>query len=412
MRKINWFALLTSTSLFFGGLLGYYSILYVAVICYIPSATVTVPYRGLFLLFTLWLSSSYFFKRRPFYSGKLLFVFFAFWILYAVAILLEPSGYLYQSKLKYGLMALGGCVLPSLPLLFRMQLSELNIGWITTLITGIAVGMCSLFLYGDAQDIGRAQKGEFIGDFVTIGPLQLSYIGSVSMLLGLHCAIEGKALRLRILRYGFATALLILGAFQVSIGASRGAVVAIVVVVLLFVGARLRTFRDMSNGALLLSLLIVGGSLVSYYSDVLGSVLFMRLQAILHVQDTYMHGGHGIGRIFIYQASIEQFLENPFFGGGLTVRSMDSYSHNFLLEAFLSTGVFGGMLFSVFFFGSLWRALLIIRYVPQCSWVSVLFLHYSVSVQFSSSLASNTYFWFTAMLVLGVYEFSGVKMQN
>tara|TARA_B110001469_G_C9648137_1_gene328985 strand:- start:7033 stop:8022 length:990 start_codon:yes stop_codon:yes gene_type:complete len=320
--------------------------------------------------------------------------------------------YMFQSKTTYTLLTLGGCIIPSIPFLFYFTKKELRYGHLAILAGACLVGLLSFALYGGASDIGRAAKGKFIGDFVTLGPLQLSYLGSVSILLCLNCLFDSEVIRMRILRYSVSALLGGLGAFQLTIGASRGAVVVVLVVFLLFVFARLRNFRDalaslvMIFGAAVISLLVI------MFSDVIGSVLFERLEALLYMNESYIFGGHGIGRIFLYQASFQQFLDRPLFGGGLVVRGAFTYSHNFIIEAFMSTGIIGGLLFLIFYVTCVVRSIMLMRYARHLTWIAILFLHYAINVQFSSNLAGNTYFWVTSAMVLGAYEFSGIRHRN
>ena len=393
-----------------GATFGFFGMLYAAVVLYVPSQILTVPYRGGFLLLTVFLLCRYrVIQSRPMYSGILVYAFVAFWILYLIAILIEPVDELFQPKSTYLKLIVGGILVPSTVFLFSKTATELRVGHRSVLCMCVIVGLCSFFIYGDARGLGRAEKGEFIGDFVTLGPLQLSYLGSVSILLGLNCLLDREVFRWQVVRISLAALLLIFGAFQMSIGASRGAVVAVVVVSFIFIFARVRSVKNFLGSLGGLCLLVIAGILVVVFSENLGSALFDRLIKMLYLQDTYTFGGHGIGRIYLYKAAIGQFLESPLFGGGLSIRGIFTYPHNAILEAFMATGVLGGILFTAYFFGVTRRAIFLIRHQPSLAWASILYLHYAVNIMFSSNLSSNTYFWYTSMMVIGVSEFCGVK---
>jgi len=143
-----------------------------------------------------------------------------------------------------------------------------------------------------------------------------------------------------------------------------------------------------------------------FFADMMGSALVMRLKSLMNMQETYMYSNMGLGRIFIYQATIEQFFGNPILGNGLYCRAVASYPHNFILEAYMTTGVFGGTAFMIYFSTCVSRAIKIIRYFPNYSWVSLLFLHYAVYCQFSSGIITNHYFWYSSAMVIAVYEFA------
>jgi O-antigen ligase len=139
-----------------------------------------------------------------------------------------------------------------------------------------------------------------------------------------------------------------------------------------------------------------------FISQAMGSALVYRLTELLDIFDIIKYGGYGADRVFMWQAAIAQWLESPFFGRGLILEAYFTYPHNAVLEAFMTTGVIGGSAFLIFLIGCLVKAYQLLKHAPEYGWVAVLFVHYAIYVQFSSSITINSYFWYSAAGVLGL----------
>lgn len=393
--------------LYGGGLFGMHISLLIAVIIYIPSRSVTMPFRGAVLVVSVCGILYALNKRFRFYRGKLWIALLLFWGLYGLSIFLEPSMLLQQSRFSYALYAFGVCAIPMCAFTIITNRSNLRTGMIWLYISAFVAGAVSIALYGGASlhETGRAKGGEFIGDFVAIGPLLLSYAGSAMVVMGAYWVLVKESLPSKVLRYTFAAILGVIGAYMMALGASRGPVIAIAVPCVLFMFLRVRKASDVLVLLVgILGLTCIGFGML-FFADKMGSALGMRLKSLMNIQQTYFEGGVGVGRIAIYSATIQQFLGNPILGNGLYCRAAGSYPHNFILEAYMTTGIIGGTSFLVYLCTCVSRAIKIIRFYPVYSWVSLLFLHYAVYCQFSSGIITNHYFWYSSAMVIAVYEF-------
>lgn len=314
---------------------------------------------------------------------------------------------LQQSRGSYFLYAFGVCAIPTCGFILLTHRGNIRPGMIWLYAIAFLAGAVSIALYGGASlhGSGRAQGGEFIGDFVAIGPLLLSYMGSAMVVLGVYWVLVKESLPSKLFRYGFALILGVIGAYLMALGASRGPVVAVFIPVVLLMVLRVKKASDVIMLLVgFVALACIGFGLL-FFADKMGSSLAMRLKSLTHIQQTYFEGGMGIGRIFIYRETILQIFGNPILGSGLYCRSAGTYPHNFILEAYMATGVFGGTAFLVYLCSCVSRAIKIIRFFPVYSWVSLIFLHYAVYCQFSSGLITNHYFWYASGMVIAVYEF-------
>lgn len=107
-----------------------------------------------------------------------------------------------------------------------------------------------------------------------------------------------------------------------------------------------------------------------------------------------------VGRGNLIPASIEEFWRNPLLGSGLSEQITYQYPHNSVLEAFMSLGVLGGVLF-VFVLGyGMFKALkLVFSRDPWC-WVGFIFVQYAVYGLLSSSIYLLEVFWFVLALTV------------
>ncbi|MEN8829980.1 MAG: O-antigen ligase family protein [Lentimonas sp.] len=408
IKKVFSLKHLTTAVFYGGGLFGMHVALLIAVILYIPSRSTTMPFRAAVLIVSIWAIGLSISKGYTFYRGKLWIALAVFWAFYGLRIFMEPSMMLQQSRMNYALYAFGICAIPTCGYLVSTTRSNLRAGMICMYTVAFLAGAMSIALYGNASlhGTGRAKGGEFIGDFVALSPLLISYTGSALVVLGAYWALVRESLPSVIIRYVIAGAFVAIGAYLMALGASRGPVIAVFIPYALFIVCRVRKPSDVFM-LIVSSVMLAGmGVVLLFFSDQMGSQLVMRLKSLLYMQETYMSGGMGIGRLAIYPLAIQQFLENPILGSGLYLRAVDSHPHNFILEAYMTTGVFGGTAFLIYFCACVTRALKIIRYFPVYSWVSLLFLHYAVYCQFSSSMIKNHYFWYSSAMVIAVYEFA------
>ncbi|NCA80756.1 MAG: O-antigen ligase domain-containing protein, partial [Sphingobacteriia bacterium] len=103
----------------------------------------------------------------------------------------------------------------------------------------------------------------------------------------------------------------------------------------------------------------------------------------------------GSGRGKLYNQAISNFLASPLFGSGLEVGTgaKTAYCHNCILEAFISTGLFGGIIFILIIIRAFKDALWILRNSTGLGWIAGLFMMLFVGTLFSGSLYGATIMW-------------------
>lgn len=426
--KITLVDRLMQISVYSLGFFGYYVALFIAVIIYMPSRLATVPHRGIMLGAAL-LTGIYVITRgRRFYHGPALLWFIIFWLAIVGRIFMaKVSGEILLHPLSYYLIySIGVCAIPVVPFLAEVDFRRMKIGFWSLLASGLLGATIGLMLYGLA-DVGRAKGGEFVGDFVAIGPLHLAYMGSALFCLGLYVVFYSENFRsmnlskpligifwlgifyfiiperwrFRMVQAIIALLLLAAGSYLVMLGASRGPIFAIAACGLFIALAKTRKPEHVFKLFFILMAIGVSGFGLLYLSQFMGSNLYYRVMGLGQLGHVITYGGFGGDRYFLWKEAIGQFFSSPLIGSGLVVQGYYSYPHNGIIEAFMTTGIIGGFAFCAFVFICLKRAFELIRFAPMYGWVSILFVHYFIYLQFSSSLMTNNYFWYSAAAVLG-----------
>ena len=105
-----------------------------------------------------------------------------------------------------------------------------------------------------------------------------------------------------------------------------------------------------------------------------------------------------VGRETMIQGAIGQFEDHPLFGDAMLERTSETYPHNVFLEAFMATGLFGGLLFFGMYvdaFRNAWRA----SRAPGYGWLFIFLIQTTSLSFFSGSLYSVSDVW----IVLGLF---------
>ncbi|OWW26243.1 hypothetical protein B4Q04_00735 [Zobellia sp. OII3] len=175
------------------------------------------------------------------------------------------------------------------------------------------------------------------------------------------------------------------------------------VVVLLAVSG----FYFLAKSGLVKGVILVGCSALVFYfsldflielSEVVGSSIVTRLLSAIETGETS-------GRDLIYANAIGHFLDSPIFGSYYLIPSgigNGGYPHNFFIEAFMTTGLVGGIPFVAMVLVTLKKSFLLLKKQDDSGWVVLLFLQVLVFGMFSSSLYSSQDFWALSFFILSM----------
>ena len=348
------------------------------------SRLITMPFRAVVLVLGTGLLISAWRNRRLVSLNGLHILFICFWSLYGIRLVYET---LYNAELlvfkytEYLAYGFGICIASTYGLFTRMSLRVANVAprfiWLLALIaiiTGIVLRR------GELGIDRRAQFG-------TLNPISYGQCSVTLILLSAYLALTTKELWLKVL---FAVGSLP-GFVVVTLAASRGPVLCLlgglaVLFVLAFrLGHKLRA---------------IFGTFVVVIGLWMGLDHLIQSQSLLTTRFSEtaqdFQGGGELERPILWSAALAEYVKHPVLGAGLEIPVM-GYPHNLTIEALLTTGPLGALLFialQVFMIRGMGHTL---RFIPT-TWAALLGVQYLVHSQFSGSLCFAPEFWATVLL--------------
>jgi O-antigen ligase len=176
---------------------------------------------------------------------------------------------------------------------------------------------------------------------------------------------------------------------------SKGPLLALIVACAAWVVGRVMRSTD-SKGVIkaLLAFLTVGGVVAVIavsVSSLLGFNLLSRFEALSLDRST-------AERLLLMKHALQQFEESPLFGDAVVETTTRFYPHNLPVDALMTTGVIGFMLYfglTLYCIAAAWRLLR-----TRHSWIALLFVQFTIASMFSGSAYFDAPFWaITALLI-------------
>lgn len=189
--------------------------------------------------------------------------------------------------------------------------------------------------------------------------------------------------RFSILYKAFFGAVLLIVFYTLAVAATRSAFVALGIVVLLYLAAN---FKSLSNSKFAFNLVILVGVVIA------SAPYWINWFDLIVKRFTYGVERGSTGRDHIYPKAIELFLNNPVFGGSFVLPN-EAYFHNSILDAFVSTGLFGGILFLILNFKVMKICFSWFKRDSPYIFFAVGFVITFISSLFTSNLFSNYVYW-------------------
>ena len=321
------------------------------------------------------------------FASSLTICFFAFWLCYSVRLyvatfIMEDD--LSRPAVVYWIWAIGVCFVPAVAMIFGFSVSAVQYAarWVCV---SCLVGLCIALLSATtvrvledefAYDIGRL-------NIESLNPISLGHFAATGVIMGSMLMTRRGAWRFRVM----GATLFALGVIVTALANSRGPVVALFVALIVFLSAGARWSRLVS--------FVIGASLVVAVSSFAGlsilnidDGLWARFAAIGDADDA-----SSFGRVLAYQGALSQFLGSPVFGDGLEEKITGFYPHNILLEAFMTTGLIGGMPFLILLVVAIRRAWVLTASRSEHLWLGLLLIQYTTGAMFSGSIYTAGAFW-------------------
>lgn len=159
----------------------------------------------------------------------------------------------------------------------------------------------------------------------------------------------------------------------IGIGASKGSIVALALslLVIFFVNRKVN-FRFL--------ILFIFSFLVIYNAELL-FLGTLKDRFTQHSLDVNLYSSERELRYYLWNFSIDKFIDNPIFGYSLEISNNDleilsspAYSHNIILESLLSLGFIGGSVLVIIIIMTINNGIYIAKNKLDESWILLLFL--------------------------------------
>ena len=298
---------------------GYYAfscVMLISVWADLPSRTITVPYRALFLLGSLgiiiWRQ-----PNRPTmpYCGYFLLL-LPFWLITELRIVLAWTESAPFDQANYSDLLLRSflmCFIPMIAFWREYDLRAYRTGFKALVLFGGLASLVATWFYREAfsTGVGRLRKGSLVGDVEALSPLALSYLGSSMIVLGMAIFLETGLLKNRLVGKFVPWIIIAVGVPPFLLGTSRGSVLAILGCSFVLLIARLKKGR-IRKAVVWATFVAFLGCVLIYTAAIAESSVLERFFSIVRDVEA---GESSAVRLPIWKNSLELFLRSPLWGG-------------------------------------------------------------------------------------------------
>lgn len=382
--------------IFFLTFLGYYAILLLLFNLGLSefSRSVTVPIRLLIMFFILLLV---WFNRSNLNSNSAIKWFLVFIGVYFYRLFIEYNNDVnyYMPVSNVFIYFVAFCVVPFVGIVTqKIDYKTLNFVFKSFLYGGLIFSILSIFSYqqfiGEVARLSETSIGESV-----LSPLAMSYSSALTIGVMLFYLLTNKVSRkLKI----FILVIIGISIIPFFLGASRGALIAITIPLILYflAGKGVMFFFKTTI------LLVIFTTLLVYLDSQLNSGLLNRF---LGISQAINKGESSAIRTIIWNQSFNQFMDSPFVGSTIVVKGWGGYPHNIFIETLQTTGTLGFISIFILTLKGFKSCLYIFRNHKKYIWVTIIFIQAFIQNFFSGALYTAVWFWTGLALVLATYSF-------
>lgn len=370
---------------------GYPLISALPLILQVNSRVISVPYRGLVLIYSVaiicWLGVRF----GRLYRGIFWIPFIAFWVMYTIRLLLDvifvPAP-IRISGPEYFAYALGMCLVTAIALFIRVDRPTLEKGLRYTF--ALAVVACVIALYVNvaailAGDLESLQNMRMSSE--TLSPISLGNLGVTVCILSLFMMLRRE--RPRVWSMVGLILLLVVGIATTAMAASRQPILALALALPVLVWLGMRQGAG-ARAWLLGGAVIVGGIAGGIYVEyTLGFGTISRIQSVIAFQGD----NSAMTRVTLFTDAWDQFLSHPFFGNHLEEMNSSFHPHNPLVESFMAAGFLAGTAFTLMLAVSIFAAMKLLVRLPSQGWLPILYGQYLLHALVSGALFLSVDMW-------------------
>ncbi len=333
---------------------------------------------------------------------KYLSVFAIFWVTYLMRMAADTTyeaDQLSKPASEYWIWAVGVCLIPALALVGVSPASTMPKAFkLTWLALGTSAGLAILFgstivtrLDGTQTDTGRLA-------LESLNPISAGHLGaSLVILSGWYWWTEKgpKAIFRAASLLG-----MLAGSYLLISSASRGPLIALLCVIAII----LLTFRLRK----LIKIAIAAGLIAAALLPPLFSVIDLESLALAAriVASTSGEDLSVASRQDSFLGAWNQFLSNPLLGDFLEERSTGYYPHNIVIEAFMATGLTGGLTLLAISIIATWKAFRLVKLKSPYAWAALIYIQYLAGAQLSGAIYGASIFWAFSVLMIFTQTFN------
>ncbi|MEC5292975.1 MULTISPECIES: O-antigen ligase family protein [unclassified Aurantimonas] len=377
-----------------GTLVGYPTATSLALVLDLPSTTLSIILRGGILACTVAV-----FALK---LGRVPFPTLSVWMLlllltlYGMRLAVETAFHadiLGKEPSLYWIWYIGVVVVPSLSILFFREIDYAQIErW---LIVCLAFTAVVVVVRGSTSVIGESGNTVETGRIAleALNPISVGYVGAQLALLGIWRGLAVKGLPFYKRVFGIMMAAL--GIYVLFLSSSRGPVLATVAAFLVMFLAQ----RGLKQIWLIVATTVFVAAGVSYLLSVADS---LNVSFLSRMTDFGTADASSAVRLTLYFEAFDIVYNHPFFGNAFEVPSFRSYPHNFFMEFYMATGIFGGTLAVFVMLSLVVKSLRMVLRVHNGSIMALFFVMNLIGAQFSGAVFSSSSLWICAMIVAAV----------
>jgi O-antigen ligase len=382
--------------------IGYFIGLTLVVKLNFPSRYYSVPIRFFvaFLMLILIIKAK---NKFPLNSSNLLFAYF--WLIYLFS---SIRYFLFDNlNVSYLLDIFGYSIIYSiLPFIFysnsALQIQRIQIKF-AIILSGFFLSIIAFFQYwGDFINAGVSRLGNVVyyegEDYKYLSDLALSYSASLIMGLSIYNIFYEESNLSRKIKNLF---IILVALIPFLLGSSRGSIFSLLFPFFFFIFFKKK--KSLFRSVVITFSFVLFGIVAFFIAQNFGSSAFTRVFTIASDIDS---GSDSAARLDIWYTSILQFLNSPIFGDYVLNRKWNFYPHNIFVEVLMSTGIIGFLPFCILIYYAFKKSIKIIKFSPQDSWITIIFLQGFMMSSFSGSVTDNIILWAGMGLVFSVNNFN------
>ncbi|MGK0389592.1 MAG: hypothetical protein ACI94Y_002336 [Maribacter sp.] len=321
----------------------------------LPTQPFAIAYRSLPLFLSIILILAVLIRTDQKKVTYGVFLLLVFWVLYSARVIydigfrdLNLLAYPSQSKLYYFLYVFGSGFLPAVAIALTAKFIDFKkYGWMVLAFLGLQILVSIYLIYSNANFLSEQLLKYRIGvrteEGNVLNPITLGKYGTVAFLVGFsHLFSKIKKSILSIILY---FTYIIVGLVFISLGGSRGPLLSMFFGILLLLYFHFHERRVTS----MFIAKWVSGVVIFVFTVALTIVPKVNpndIALIYRINETINSSGEGKEeRNYAWESAWNQFVDNPILGDQMFEKVYWQYPHNVILEGFMATGLFGGLVF-------------------------------------------------------------------